>query len=130
MDANKIKAGMTGEARVTVSEANTAKAMGSGSLEVFATPALLALMEKAACAAISGALESGQSSVGSFASLDHVVASVPGAEVVAVAEVVGTHGRRVSFHVRAYDGGGEIGRGIHERAVVDSARFMEKSSSR
>jgi predicted thioesterase len=123
---SKIAVGKTGTARAVVSGANTAKAVGSGSLEVFGTPMLVALMEQAACACLEGALEAGQTSVGTLANIAHTVASPLGAEVVATAAVTAVEGRKVSFAVSARDGKGEVGGGTHERFVVDERRFMGK----
>jgi len=123
---SKITLGKAGTARAVVSGANTAKTVGSGSLEVFGTPMMIALMEQAACACLEDALEAGQTSVGTLVSITHNAASPVGAEIVASAIVTAVEGRKVFFDVSACDGKGEIGSGTHERFVVDAERFMGK----
>lgn len=122
----KIPIGKTGSACTTVSETNTAKAVGSGSLDVFATPMMLAVMEQAACTCIADALEEGQTSVGTLAFITHDAASLIGAEISASAKVVGVEGRKVSFILSAHDGSRKVGGGTHDRVVVDAERFMGK----
>ena len=123
---SKIAAGKTGTASATVSEANTAKTVGSGSMEVFGTPMMVALMEQAACACLADALEAGQTSVGTLVDIAHTAASPLGAQITATAVVTAVEGRKISFTVSAHDGKGEIGSGTHERFVVEAERFMAK----
>ena len=112
----------------TVDQTNTALAVGSGNLEVFATPMMIALMERAACEAISGSLEAGQSSVGTQISVSHTAASPVGARVSATATVTQIEGRQVEFALTAHCGEREIGRGTHTRFIIDAERFMAKVS--
>jgi predicted thioesterase len=121
-----VTIGKSAYARVTVDEHNTARAVGSGSLEVFATPMMIALMEKAACGALSEALEDGQTSVGTWIGVSHTAASPLGSVVTATATVTGVAGRKVEFEVTASDGTGEIGKGTHTRVVVDEGKFLAK----
>jgi predicted thioesterase len=114
----------------SVDGSNTAKAVGSGSLEVFATPMMIALMERAACQALAGSLEEGQTSVGTMINVEHVSASPIGATISATAAIDGVFGRRVEFSVTAMDGETVIGRGKHTRMIVDRRRFMEKLEKR
>jgi len=116
----------TATATTTVDQTNTALAMGSGNLGVFATPAMIALMEQAACAAIAHGLQEGQSSVGTAISVQHTAASPVGAQVSATATATAVNGRQIDFDVVAHCGESEIGRGTHTRFVIDAARFMEK----
>lgn len=118
--------GKTGTAETTVGGNNTAKAVGSGSLEVFATPMMIALMEQAACDALISALEPGQTSVGTSISVEHTAASPLGMKITATASVTGVEGRSVTFSLIAYDACGEIGKGTHTRFLVDAERFMGK----
>lgn len=118
-----IVAGMTGEARRTVTEELTAIRLGSGDVPVLGTPALLALIEEAAVAAVRDALEDGTTSVGTWVELEHLAPSSVGAEVRAVARVVLAEGRRLAFEAEAYDGETLIGRARHRRTMVARARF-------
>ncbi|MCL2055354.1 MAG: thioesterase family protein [Oscillospiraceae bacterium] len=124
--SEKIIAGKTASAKVKVDGSNTAKAVGSGSLDVFATPMMVALMEKAACECLADGLEAGQTSVGTHIEVSHTAASPLGAEITACASVTGVSGRSVEFSVTAQDGKGEIGSGKHTRFIVDEERFMGK----
>ncbi|MDR3288567.1 MAG: thioesterase family protein [Peptococcaceae bacterium] len=121
-----LKAGLKGWAETTVSRENTALAMGSGSLEVFATPAMVALMENAAIRAIE--LEAGQTSVGTLIHVSHTAATPLLMKVRAEAELVEADGRRLAFKVSAYDESGLIGSGSHERVIVDTEKFRRKTN--
>jgi len=110
----------------TVSETNTAKAVGSGNLDVFSTPMMIALMEQAACECLSGSLEPGQGSVGTQINVAHTAASPLGAVVSATATISKVDGRKVSFDVVASDGSNQIGNGTHDRFIIDEKRFMDK----
>jgi predicted thioesterase len=124
---NELHAGMVGEAHGSVTEQNTAIALGSGDVPVFATPALLALMEEAAINAIQGALEEGTTSVGVSADLRHLAATAIGGAVRAQARLTLVEGRRLAFRILAYDGKQQIGEATHERRIVDRARFLERT---
>ena len=100
--------------------------MGSGDLEVFATPAMVALMENAAMTAVSGALPEGATTVGAEMNVTHIKPSGLGAEIVATAVLTEAEGRKLTFNVGARDAEGMIGEGIHIRYMVDRQRFMEK----
>ena len=121
----KLSLGKTATARTTVNGGNTAKAVGSGSLEVFATPMMVALMEKAACECLADCLDEGQTSVGSLIHAEHIAASPIGTEITASATIDCVFGRKVQFTVTASDKSGEIGKGKHTRAIVDAGRFMK-----
>jgi len=121
--AHMITVGSTGEARRIVTNEQTAIALGSGDVAVFGTPALLALIEEAACAALHGLLPDEKTSVGSTVELDHLAPSRVGAEVRALARVTAVDGRKIDFECEAYDGETLIGRATHRRAVVDRSRF-------
>lgn len=108
----------------------TAKAMGSGSLEVYATPAMIALMEKAACACVAEDLASGQSTVGTMVDIAHKSATPVGMEVTCEAKLVARVDRRLEFNVVARDEAGVIGEGRHERFVIDVERFMGKTQGK
>ena len=119
----------TATVHTQVDQTNTALAVGSGNLEVFATPMMIALMERAACEAIAGSLAAGQSSVGTQVNVSHVAASPVGARVSATATVTHVTGRQVEFEVVAHCGEQEIGRGTHTRFLIDAERFMAKVSA-
>ncbi len=121
-----IEKGLKYESVATVDDGNTAAAMGSGDMPVFATPAMAALMENAAMKAVEGALPEGAATVGTAISISHVKASPVGARITASAELVEVDGRRLVFTVRAWDERGTIGEGSHTRFVVDRGRFMGK----
>jgi predicted thioesterase len=112
-----LKLGKTGTATATVTNQNTAIAVGSGSLAVFATPMLIALMERAACDCLASCLEDGQTSVGTAISVEHTAATPVGMEVTATATITAVFGRKIEFALTASDGAGEIGKGTHTRAV-------------
>lgn len=121
-----IEIGLKHESQVVVSQSNTAKALGSGDMEVFATPAMVALMENAAMKAVAEHLDEGASSVGVEISTSHIKASALGATITASAELVAIDGRKLSFKVKAWDEAGTIGEGNHTRFVVDRERFLSK----
>lgn len=118
--------GKTARASVSVTGQNTARAVGSGSLEVFATPMMIALMERAACVALADSLEAGQTSVGVSVSVSHTAASPVGALVTAEAVITSVDGRKIEFDVAARDENNCIGAGKHTRVIVDGAKFMKK----
>ena len=113
-----------------VTESNTALSVGSGSLKVYATPAMLALMEKAACEAIKDLLNDGETTVGTNLNVNHVAATPVGMTVSATAELVERDGRKFVFKVTASDESGLIGEGSHERFCVLADRFTEKTYSK
>ena len=114
-----LEKGLKSESRTVVTERNMASTMGSGDMPVFATPAMVALMENAAMNAVAAELEEGSS-------VSHVKASAAGAEITASAELVEVDGRKLTFAVKAWDAKGTIGEGRHVRFVVDRSRFMAK----
>ncbi len=122
----ELKAGLVGRAEQKVTAAVTAVAMGSGSLAVYATPAMCALMEKAACAAIAPCLGEGETSVGISLHITHDRASGLGSKVTATATLVEVDGRKLSYKVEAADEQGPIGSGQHQRFLVNAAKFLAK----
>lgn len=121
-----LEKGLSATARTTVTEAATARAMGSGDLEVFATPAMAALMEQAAMTAVAAELPEGATTVGTELNCSHIRASRLGAAVSATAVLTAVEGRRLTFTVGASDEQGIIGEGTHVRFVVDRARFLAR----
>jgi len=118
--------GVRGAAAVKVGAENTAFALGSGDVPVFGTPALVALMEKAAVAAVAGGLEAGETTVGTWLEIAHLAATPLGAVVRAEAELVAVEGRKLTFAVVAHDGLQKIGEGRHQRVRVARDRFLNK----
>ena len=110
-----------------VTEQNTALSVGSGSLKVYATPAMLALIEKAACEAVSTLLNEGETTVGTLLNVKHLAATPIGMKVSATAELAERDGRKFVFNVTAYEECGIIGEGTHERFLVFSEKFTEKT---
>lgn len=121
-----MEIGLKYQSRVVVSEDNTALNLGSGDMEVFATPAMIALMENAAMNAVASSLAEGTTTVGTMMRSSHVKASAVGATITAEAELVAVEGRRLCFVVKAWDEKGTIGEGEHERFIVDRERFLSK----
>lgn len=108
----------------TVTTANTALTMGSGDMEVFATPAMVALMENAAMKAVAPHLPEGSTTVGAMMQTSHIKPSAPGETVTAEAVLQEVDGRKLTFRVTASDSEGTIGEGIHIRYIVDRERFL------
>lgn len=122
-----LTTGTKGKAEVKVDDTNTAVAMGSGSLKVFATPAMIALIEKAACKALEGQLEDGQTTVGTKLDVAHIAATPVGMNVTAEAVLTEIDNRRLVFEVVARDEKDIIGKGSHERFIVNAEKFTAKT---
>lgn len=125
-----MKIGSVAQAVVLVTKATTAAAMRSGSLPVFATPAMTALMEEAACACVAPFLQEGETTVGTSLQISHTSATPVGMNVYAEARLTAVEGRRLSFLVRAWDDAGEIGTGTHERFIVHAEKFIAKAEAK
>ena len=123
----EITVGMKGEVSTVAERADTAAEVGSGSLLVYATPCMVALMEGAACEAIAQALPEDKTSVGIELAISHISATPVGLEVRAEAEVTAVEGSILTFRVTAWDEAGKIGEGTHKRAVVTTQRFLDKT---
>ncbi|EMS72432.1 thioesterase family protein [Ruminiclostridium cellobioparum] len=122
--------GLTGEASVPVDGSNTAETMGSGELEVFATPSMIALMEKAATNALKGFMPADSSSVGTMINVKHSAATPMGMKVTAKAVLTEVDGKRLVFTVGAFDEKEKIGEGMHERFIINIDRFMAKTNGK
>ena len=114
-----LEKGLSARSRTTVTNENTAAAMGSGDLPV-------ALMENAAMTAAAAALPAGSTTVGAEMNVTHIKPSGLGAEITATAVLAEVEGRKLTFNVGARDAGGMIGEGVHIRYVVDREKFMAK----
>lgn len=123
-----MKTGMTYTSTQVVTEQLTALVMGSGDMPVFATPAMVALMENAAMLAVASSLPEGSTTVGALMNTTHIKPSPIGETVKATAILDEVDGRKLTFTVRAEDSKGVIGEGTHVRYVVDRERFMGKLS--
>lgn len=125
---DKLRPGMVYEHNKIVTEEDTAAVHGSGDLTVYATPALVALMEYAAKELVRPHLSEGETTVGVMMTVSHLKATAVGSEVRARAELLGMEGGRIHFRIEAYESEMLIGEGIHDRVVVDAQRFMSKFS--
>lgn len=123
-----VQAGLKGKAEAVVTSANTAKTVGSGTLEVLATPMMVALMENAAIKALN--LPEDQTSVGTYLDVKHLAATPVGMKVWAEAEVVEVDGRKLVYKLEAYDEQEKIGEGRHERFIVNCEKFLAKANSK
>lgn len=121
-----MKIGDKGIVTVKVTKENCASAIGSGALDVFATPSMIALMENAACEAIKASLQPGESSVGTKVNISHLKASALEDTITATATLTEIDGRRLVFEVVANDSKGIIGEGTHERFVINVEKFLSK----
>lgn len=122
-----MELGIKGTAETVVVYENTAAAVGSGALEVFSTPSMIALMEKASRELVQPYLEEGQSTVGTRLEVSHVAASPIGAHIHAESALVEIDRRMLTFEVKAYADGELIGEGRHQRCIIYAERFMEKA---
>lgn len=117
--------GLKETATVRVTDENTALAMGSGDMQVFATPALVALMENAAMRAVATELPDGCTTVGGFMEASHLAPSPIGADITAEATLTGVKGRKLTFSIEARQGEKVIGKATHIRFIVERVKFME-----
>ena len=121
-----LKEGLKYTSEVIVTKANCASAVGSGGLDVFATPSMVALMENAAMNCVAPYLPEGSTTVGAEINTTHIRPSALGATIKAVALLTNVEGRKLMFNVEAYDGDECIGKGTHVRFIIDIERFMAK----
>lgn len=125
-----METGIRGAQSVKVEVSNTARAMGSGTMDVFATPAMIALMEKTAWMSVAAELEAGQGTVGISLEITHDAPSPLGMTVTCESELTEIDGRRLVFAVEAKDEtGAVIGKGRHERFIVWEEKFQAKADS-
>lgn len=125
-----LNKGIIGHEETIVSTDNVAVNVGSGNLKVFATPSMIALMEKAAALSVEPHLEEGQTTVGSKVDVIHSAPSLIGAKIIVESELVDIDRRKLTFKVKASDEAGVIGEGTHERFVIDIRKFLEKAEGR
>lgn len=125
-----LETGIKGTRTVTVNEENTAKAMGSGTLDVFATPALIALMEETCWRSVANELEEGSGTVGTLLEIKHTAPTPVGMKVTCESTLTEVDGRRLVFEVIARDAKGVVGEGRHERFVVQNEKFQMKANAK
>lgn len=125
-----LQTGILGEQTIVVDDSLTAKVFGSGTLEVYGTPAMIALIENTALKSIAPLLDEGWGSVGTNLSIQHVSATPVGMKVTAKTELVEVDRRRLVFQCEMYDEAGLIGKGTHERFLVDEAKFQAKTDAK
>lgn len=125
-----METGIKGHAEVLVDETNIASRLGSGVVDVFATPCLIGLMEEAAQTSVAPFLDEGMTTVGTKLDVSHDAATPAGMKVWAESELIEIDGRRLVFSVKAYDECGLVGQGTHERFIVRLSRFMEKAAAK
>ena len=123
----ELHVSMKGRAETLCEREDTAQEVGSGSLLVYATPCMVALMEGAACNAVQDALSEDQTTVGISMEIQHLAPTPVGLEVYAEAEITEISGKVITFSVEAYDEKGQIGKGTHKRCIVDTEKFLNKA---
>ncbi|MEG1984687.1 MAG: thioesterase family protein [Oscillospiraceae bacterium] len=121
-----LSLGMKNEVARVVDGTNTAKAMGSGALDVFATPAMVALMEYTAYKSVEPFLEENQGTVGAMIEARHLSATPVGMAVVCKSELIEIDRKRLRFEIEVSDSAGVVGTAVHDRFIIDNDRFMEK----
>ena len=125
-----LEAGIRGLASVAVTPENTARAMGSGTLEVFATPALAALAEQTCWQSVAAYLEPGSGTVGTQLSLEHTAPTPVGMTVTCESELIAAEGRKLTFSVTMRDEAGPVGQGVHQRVIINDAKFFAKAQAK
>ena len=125
-----LNTGIKGSASEIVTNEKTAVAVGSGGLSVYATPAMIALMEKSAYESVQSLLEEGSGTVGTLMNIQHISATPVGMKVTAESELIAIEGRKLTFKVTAFDEVGKIGEGIHERFIINNEKFQAKTNSK
>ena len=131
MDFNEIlKIGLKAQKDDTVTDKNVASTYGSGGIAVYATPAMIGLMENTALAAVDHLLPQGCCTVGTDLNVKHLSATPVGMKVYATAELLNIDGRALSFRVEAYDEAGKIGEGTHGRFIVEMEKFLARAMNK
>lgn len=130
MNNFNLKTGMTGKAETIVDENNTALKFGSGTINVFATPAMIGLMEAAAIDCVDRNLPEGYASVGTKVEIKHIAATPLGMKVSAEAELTEVDGLKLKFKVYAFDEKEKIGEGVHNRYIVKLNEFLKNTEQK
>lgn len=130
MEEKSLKPGLTGQAAVSVTDENTAIKFGSGSVTVFATPAMVGLMEKAAINAVDEHLPCGFATVGTHLDIKHLAATPINMIVMAKAELIEINGNKLKFKVEAFDEVEKIGEGFHYRYIIQLENFLVRTNKK
>lgn len=125
-----LREGIKGTKEVVVTKELTAQNVGSGLLPVYATPAMIALMENTAFESVAQYLEEGCGTVGTYLNVKHVAATPVGMKVTCETELVKVDGRALTFEVKTYDECGLIGEGTHERFIITEEKFLAKTNDK
>ncbi len=127
---SEITPGLTGNKSVAVTIENTALSMGSGTLKVFATPAMIALIEGCCAESVEDSLDEGMTTVGTRVEVDHLAASPLGAAILCKSKLISVDGRKLEFEAEVFDNNCLIGKGRHTRFIVDADKFVKKTYSK
>lgn len=122
----EIPDGVTHSLSLRVEKRHTAKTVGSGGVDVFSTPSLVALLEQAALEAVQKFLSEGWTTVGTRIDIEHCKATLPGEEIQAQATLIQCDGRALKFSVEARDAAGVVGKGRHHRFIINQEKFLRK----
>lgn len=122
-----LTVGISNEITREVTNETTAAVLGSGTLEVYATPAMVALMEETCMKSVQGEMEEGCGTVGTGLTIHHVSATPVGMKVRCASKLVEVDGRKLVFDVQAFDEAGLIGQGTHERFIIENDKFFQKA---
>ncbi len=125
-----LREGIKGSKEIVVTDVLTAAKVGSGTLAVYATPAMISLMENTAYESVAQYLEDGCGTVGTSLNVKHVAATPVGMKVTCETELLKIEGRALTFEVKAYDECGLIGEGIHERFIITEEKFLNKTNDK
>ena len=125
-----METGIKGQVLFTVDESCSAKTMGSGALDVLATPKMIAMLEKAAWESVQPYLEEGCGTVGTLMNVTHDAATPLGMQVRCVSELTAIEGKKLTFSVEAFDERGHIGGGTHERFIINNEKFQNKTNAK
>ena len=125
-----LETGIKGHGEITVTDPLTARRFGSGELDVYATPAMIALAEETALKSVANRLEPGQGTVGTRVDITHLAATPLGMKVRCETELIEIDRRKLTFSVQVYDEADMIGEGTHERFVIDNEKFLKKAEKK
>ena len=122
----ELQKGLSYSFEIEVKEGNSAISMGSGSVPVYATPSMIAHLEKAAMLCVEDHLEETETSVGTYIQINHLKATALGKTVKCFASLTNHEGRKFEFELKAFEGDDEIGNGTHTRFIIDKEKFLQK----
>ena len=126
MNSKELKVGIKGQHTIVVTDNDTALRYGSGLIDVFASPAMIGLMENTAQLSVQPFLPDGAITLGTEVNVKHIKATPVGQKIICHSELIAVDDRKLVFSVQAFDEGGEIGSGTHTRFVVDKEKFLKK----